>query len=70
MPIYEYECKECGEPFEKMVRFSEADQIPACPKCESKDTRKKISTAVSFGTTSVGVSRSSGSSCGSSRGFT
>jgi putative FmdB family regulatory protein len=43
MPIYEYECNQCGKPFEKIVRFSEADQIPACPKCESKDTHKKIS---------------------------
>jgi putative FmdB family regulatory protein len=70
MPIYEYECKHCGEPFEKMVRFSEADQLPVCPKCESKDTRKKISAVVSFGTSNIGVSSSSSSSCGSSGGFT
>ena len=70
MPIYEYECHQCGESFEKMVRFSEADQIPACPKCESKDTHKKISAVVSFGATGVGSLSSSGSSCGSSGGFT
>jgi putative FmdB family regulatory protein len=70
MAIYEYECNQCGEPFEKLVRFSDADQIPACPKCESKDTRKKISAVVSFGTTNVGFSGSTSGSCGWSGGFT
>jgi putative FmdB family regulatory protein len=70
MPIYEYECPECGESFEKMVRFSEADQIPACPKCESIATRKKISAVFSFGASGLGTISSSGSSCGSQGGFT
>jgi putative FmdB family regulatory protein len=68
MPIYEYECKECGEPFEKMVRFSEADFLPACPKCESKETRKKISAVVSFGSSGYGMVSASGSNCGSAGG--
>jgi putative FmdB family regulatory protein len=70
MPIYEYQCNQCGEPFEKMVRFNEADQIPACPKCESKDTHKKISAVFSFGASSLGTFNSTGSSCGSQGGFT
>jgi putative FmdB family regulatory protein len=70
MPIYEYECNQCGEPFEKMVRFSDADQIPACPKCESKDTYKKISAVFSFGASGLGAISSSGSNCGSHGGFT
>jgi putative FmdB family regulatory protein len=70
MPIYEYECNHCGEPFEKMVRFSEADQVPACPKCESKDTHKKISAVFSFGASVSAAISSSGSSCGSHGGFT
>ena len=69
MPIYEYECNQCGKSFEKMVRFSEADQIPACPKCENKDTHKKISIVVSFGSSSFGALGPSSSSCGSSGGF-
>jgi putative FmdB family regulatory protein len=44
MPLYEYHCKECGEEFEKMVRFSEASQSPECPNCGSKQTHKQIST--------------------------
>jgi hypothetical protein len=53
-----------------MVRFNEADQIPACPKCESKDTHKKISAVFSFGGSSLGTLSSTGSSCGSQGGFT
>jgi putative FmdB family regulatory protein len=70
MPIYEYKCNQCGESFEKMLRFSEADQRPACPKCESKDTHKKISTVVSFGTSGLGAVSSSGIGCGSRGGLT
>lgn len=68
MPIYEYVCDTCGEPFEKIVRMSEADQLPACPHCESQVTHKKISTVFSFGAASLGVANSSGS-CGSRGGF-
>jgi putative FmdB family regulatory protein len=70
MPIYEYRCNECGDLFEKMVKFSDADILPACPKCESKDTRKMLSTVASFGNSSSGTSSSSNSGCGSSGGFT
>ncbi len=70
MPIYEYECNQCGEPFEKMVRFSEADHIPICPKCASNDTRKKISAVVSFGTSGLGAASSSAGGCTSSGAFT
>ena len=43
MPLYDFQCAKCGEVFEVMLRFSEADKIPACPKCESKNTKKKLS---------------------------
>lgn len=68
MPLYEYRCNECGETFEKMVRFSDADQIPVCPKCASPDTRKKVSAVASFGS-APSSSGSSSSSCGSRGGF-
>ncbi|KAF0110410.1 MAG: hypothetical protein FD147_1670 [Chloroflexi bacterium] len=70
MPIYEYRCNECGEAFEKIVRFTEADQIPACPRCESVNTHKRISTIASFGTSPSGTLNSSSSSCGSRGSFT
>ena len=39
MPLYEYRCNECGAEFEMMLRFSEADRRPVCPKCESSIKR-------------------------------
>jgi putative FmdB family regulatory protein len=70
MPLYEYRCKSCGEVFEKMMRWSEADRSPVCPNCQSADTHKQISTFASHGTSSSGVSASTaGSSCGSSGRF-
>jgi putative FmdB family regulatory protein len=48
MPLYEYQCNTCGEEFEKMVRFSEAELTPACPACQGEDTRKKISAFASL----------------------
>jgi putative FmdB family regulatory protein len=70
MPIYEYQCSDCGDEFEKMVRFSEADQNPPCPVCQSQNTKKKISSFASIGGLLNGNSLSTGSSCGSSGGFT
>lgn len=70
MPLYEYHCNDCGEAFEKVVRFSEADVTPACPNCESKDTNKLISTIASCGITESGAANSYSSGCGSGGGFT
>ena len=69
MPFYEYRCNECGEAFEKMLRFSEADQLPVCPKCGSPNTQKKLSKVVSFGASSSGSTSSSSSSCSPRGGF-
>ncbi len=68
MPFYEYRCTECGAEFEMMLRFSESDRRPACPKCESPQTQKKLSTVASFGAASSGSSGSSSASCGPARG--
>ena len=42
MPIYEYQCRDCGEEFERLVPLS-AQTPPDCPKCKRKNVRKKIS---------------------------
>lgn len=43
MPIYEFACKECGHPFETMVRsYSAVDEV-VCPSCGSPQVKKKIS---------------------------
>ncbi|HEU4738927.1 MAG TPA: zinc ribbon domain-containing protein [Solirubrobacterales bacterium] len=41
MPIYEFECEECGERFEELVG---AEAVAACPACRSERTRRLYST--------------------------
>jgi len=59
MPIYEYVCNSCGQGFEKLVMGG--DDV-CCPKCESRDLRRSMSTFSHKGTDS-GFSSSQGSSC-------
>jgi len=35
MPIYEYRCPQCGQDFELMRPFSQADEPAPCPSCGS-----------------------------------
>lgn len=41
MPIYEFECGECGERFEELVAAG-ADDV-ACPSCGANRTRRLLS---------------------------
>lgn len=62
MPLYEYHCEDCDHEFEKLVRFSDpATQMPACPGCQSHNTRKRLSTVAAFSTSQSQTA----SSCGS-----
>ncbi|MCB9450074.1 MAG: zinc ribbon domain-containing protein [Anaerolineaceae bacterium] len=45
MPLFEFDCIECGEPFEKLVRNSSKEIT--CPVCGSVHVKKKISTFAS-----------------------
>ena len=40
MPIYEFECEECGVRFEELVA---AGETSACPECGSSQTRRLLS---------------------------
>ncbi len=40
MPIFEYECRGCGEQFEMLVL---ASTVPACPSCQGQDLEKLLS---------------------------
>ena len=40
MPIYEYQCKGCGQQFEALVRKSDT---PSCPACRSTDLERLLS---------------------------
>ncbi len=44
MPLYEYECSECGAVFEALQRNSRAPS-PACQSCGSKRVRRRITAA-------------------------
>jgi len=40
MPLYEYECKQCGHQFETLVRAG--DPAPACAECGSTELEKLL----------------------------
>jgi putative FmdB family regulatory protein len=44
MPIYEYQCTECGHELEKLQRMSD-DALKECPACEKPDLKRLISAA-------------------------
>lgn len=43
MPIYEYECSECGERFEVRQAMGKGETDVRCPKCNAAKPRKLIS---------------------------
>ncbi len=44
MPIYEFECKDCGKIFDYLAPNMQSQPLkPACPHCESKNTMRKVS---------------------------
>lgn len=44
MPLYDFECKQCGEVFEILASFKEreAGLEPECPHCNSKETHQVV----------------------------
>ena len=52
MPIYEYQCQQCGEIFSHLWRSinaaSESDSLQ-CPACNSKDTMRVVSQVAVLG---------------------
>jgi putative FmdB family regulatory protein len=59
MPIYEFECEECGERFEELMA-SAAVPAPVCPRCESPRTRRRLSSVAPPGRQPRGASVRSG----------
>ncbi len=43
MPIYEFRCVECGQPFEKLFMNSEETVDLSCPKCNSQTVERVLS---------------------------
>lgn len=60
MPIFEYKCRKCREPFEVLFRSLEDRPAVLCPKCGSKRAERLLSAfAGKIGNTSGG-----GADCG------
>ena len=60
MPLYEYECKECGARFEVLQAIGATGEDLTCPECETPNPQKVFSIFAS-GTNAAG---SSSASCG------
>jgi putative FmdB family regulatory protein len=46
MPIFEFICSDCEQPFEELVFGSNTEDV-MCPSCGSEQVRKKMSTFAS-----------------------
>lgn len=72
MPLFEFECEECGERYEELLRSSSATDEVSCPKCGSARAHRLqsgFSTSCSQGSGKA-ASSGAGSSCGSGGRFT
>jgi putative FmdB family regulatory protein len=65
MPIYEYECAQCGEKFEVRQSLGEDGSKLNCPKCQAKNPRKLFSTFFSQGSRSSEIPDMSCPTCSS-----
>jgi len=45
MPVFDYQCEECGLSFEAIAKF---DEIVKCPKCFDADSKKIFINAPTF----------------------
>ena len=52
MPIYEYQCRGCGNEFELLIL--KTSPTPACPSCQSEDIEQLLS---GFAVNSDGISQ-------------
>lgn len=70
MPLYEYECLDCGSMFDSLRYIKDADSPITCQKCDSLHTKRLLSLffAQSGGKNIAGTSTCAGcagGSCGS-----
>ena len=48
MPLYEYQCEDCGERFERIRKFSDPPLDEPCPKCGGPIKKLISSPAIQF----------------------
>ncbi len=49
MPLYEYQCTDCGRRFEAMRRISQRKEAPVCKECGSEHTELAMSASAFLG---------------------
>jgi putative FmdB family regulatory protein len=49
MPMYDFACRACGQPFEKKLKMSQSSDPQRCPECGSGDTRRRLSASFAMG---------------------
>ena len=60
MPLYDYQCRQCGAEFEALRSVHDHDSEVECPVCQEKDAERQVSLTASDILKSFG--------CGSGRG--
>ena len=72
MPIYEYICQDCGNRFDALRSFKQADEPIPCDVCTSQNTKRALSVfnahssgRVVTGNNPSGCSGCSGGTCSS-----
>ena len=65
MPIYEYECQQCGRRFETLVRGTTK---PECPSCQGTDLTRVLSVFAVGAKDTASPSANPCGSCSHSRG--
>ena len=57
MPVYEYQCKQCGKKTEDLVLAGDAaEYVPECSHCGSGDLARLLSTFAAHGGDKAGAS--------------
>ncbi len=54
MPVYDFQCQDCGKVFEVFRRWKELPKKVRCPNCNSENTRKLFSIPYIKGETVAG----------------
>ncbi|MGE5602351.1 MAG: FmdB family zinc ribbon protein [Nitrososphaerales archaeon] len=63
MPLYEFQCTDCKDEFEELVRSSAAVAEVKCPKCGGQHVRRKVSLFASKGGGALSLAAAPASSC-------
>ncbi len=74
MPLYEYQCRDCGHRFEVLQRMGEGADGLACPSCDAERLEKQFSTfaaaSSSHGTSTASADASGRGAPACGTGFT